>query len=1077
MVETFATSQYREKFLGSLSMGQSLAAFVLAAPGILMAAAGYPAWAVLPYGLFWACACAGMAYFDLDERARLLLGFSWHARRIRWGTGGMEDFLGVEDIRSDAVFARDGRLLSVVKVFPKDLGGLSESDVERALAGYGTFLHELSSNIQIIMSSTEVDLEESLQRMRERVLLSGRTEMAGYFEHFAEYTRAVVESKTVADRDYYIVISGGKTQEPAKALSDLDARTRNLESSLRDAGIECRRLGTDELVGLYANFYSPRFRLEADAWSPVTFHHDMDAAAAADEYLRRYAGSGDGVFLRDAKARFSPGGVEAAAGSGDRRSFVLGQLMPSSIEILKDRAVVEKLHRVLFAVRFPAVVHPGWLTKLVRLPIDFDVVFHIHPLSQRTSAAYLQHELTKLETDVTVKAGEGLLVAERDRVNLQKVRELLGRVSRDEEKCFDVALYVDVKAYDGRGLDIAVMRLRDVLEGLGVQLRVADWEMGDALRSCYPLAEDRLGERRDRLFPSSAVRDSYPFILSGLEDRGDRAVVVGYNQLNGIPVLLDVFRQPNPHILVLGSSGSGKSFLVKKLLLCEAVQDVDIYVVDPHGEYGGLVEKMGGRVIRLAPGSGSSLNLFDIGCDTYDGRKAAAKAFFNIVRGCMDGELSGSSAGIVDRMVDAAYRKAGIFADDPSTWARAAPTFSDMHAALNQYASESSQESWKRASAEALLSALAPFVSGDLRYLDQATNVSAPDRGIASYDISGAGALRPQDRALSLFIVFDHIYSRLGPPGGNRRRMIVVDEAWSVFENNQDYLGPVVRCGRKRNLSVVMLDQNVEDLLAPDASGRPRGHVVLNNTSTKFILRQEAPALSLVAEKFALTGSQQAFVRGAGTGDVLMLTPTIKLPLYVLASDEEKALLSTSPEEPANPRVAGPSANGFDPNRDRVVPRSAVSDGDARRLVSEGYAEVADFGLGRGERSLYFVKAPQGEDPVRFLRKTLIRNHLQALNAGPGPMRMRCGLMPDIVFNVEDGTPYAVEVAGPGGLAPTVRERLLKWEAAGGKALVVAADEDGRERAGAAGFGDVVLPHEFIARAACLLGRAEGPHA
>ena len=166
MAETFATSQYKEKLFGNLTLHQSALMLAAAAPGVMLASNGYSAGYVIPYGLMCLALYAGLAYHDLDERALTLLGYARSGRRMLWRTPQMEEFIGVEDIDRDAVKTLDGRLLSVLKVMPKDLGGLSETDLERAISGYGVFLHELSANIQVIMSSTEIDVESYLMRLK-----------------------------------------------------------------------------------------------------------------------------------------------------------------------------------------------------------------------------------------------------------------------------------------------------------------------------------------------------------------------------------------------------------------------------------------------------------------------------------------------------------------------------------------------------------------------------------------------------------------------------------------------------------------------------------------------------------------------------------------------------------------------------------------------------------------------------------------------------------------------------------------------------------------------------------------------
>jgi type IV secretory pathway VirB4 component len=1079
MVETFATGSYKEKFFGNLTLEQSLLLLLLAVPGIALAFRGFSLYLV--GGWFFAVMVlfAGISFFSWDEWALRYLRFLSEVKRLVWTDTKMEEFIGVQDIDENTVFTRDGRVLSVVRVMPQDLGSLSDDDVARVLSGYGTFLNELSTNIQIIMSSTEVDVEGYLQRLKEKVLLSQKPERMKYFNHFADYLREMTKSKVVTDRDYYIVITQPRSEELKKTLEDLDTKSRNLMASLLDAGIETSRLGTEELIKFFSNFYNPHFKMAGDLWSPVTMVRDYEAAVAADDYISQYR-NGQSHFFPMYQDRYAPSfnkaGAEFIRGKGDRRAYIIEQLMPSSLDIRKDAVCIEKLHRVLFTVRFPAVVDPGWLTKLVRQNIDFDIVFHIHPLSQATSISYLQHEITKLETDVTMKKQQGLLVAQKDQVLLDQVKELLQRVASDREKCFDVALYINVKAYSEKDLDLAVLRIKDVLEGMNAQVRVANWEMKDAIRSCYPLADDRLGAKRDRLFPQSAVRASFPFVLSSLEDKGAGAVVVGYNQFNGIPVLLDLYQQPNPNVLVLGSSGAGKSFMVKKLFLAEALQDVDMFIIDPQGEYSKVVQAMGGEVIKFGPETDSVINLFDLNMGTYDSRKAAVKAFFNIIRGNLESTLSGAATGIIDMVIDTAYRTHGIYVDDPGSWSREPPTFRDVFHALSNYAGNatSKADSWKKTTAEALLTYLTPFVSGDMRYLDRQTSVSMRNRNIVCFDISHAAINRKMEKSLMLFIVFDYIYSWLQTQPAHKRKMIILDEAWSVFENNEDYIGPIVRTSRKLNLSVVMISQNAEDLLGKDFRGKERGYEILQNTSTKFILNQQAANLRMCAEKFALTDGQREFVQKAGRGDILMLTPNAKIPILVVASEDEKRIMSTTPEEMKEFERLGESVSvdmEFDPRNDPVVPARMLSDLDKRRFEKDGYVAIVDSGLTADRRQIWYVKSTGDEEVVHFLRRNLIFKYLEfarkAMNLPDEKMSLRMSgpKLVDVSFKLPDRRMVVVEVLSQTELdskdpqvLKKLNEDLLDSRHIN---IVVVMSRDLISLAKERGYKHVIMPHQF----------------
>ncbi len=994
MVETLATSQYKEKFFGPLSIGQSLIALGFLIPGLFMIIRKFNPYFIGAYALFYLVIISGIVFFQLDEKVMLLMNYYFFTKkRLLWKTKDIQKFIGVNDITDDTVYTFDGKILSVIKVVPKDLFALSEDEIERVLVGYGRFLNELSTSIQIIMSSTEVDVEGFLRRLKEKITISGKPEKMAYFQDFSDHMRAMVSSKSVTDRDYYIVVTRILGANKKKSLTDLDIQTQNLMASLKSSGITCGRLETDNLIKFYANFYNPHFKLGGETWSPFSIHYNLEALDRAEKFIDEHYKNIDPAtalyLLRDYEYRpiFNPDGEQKKMEDLDRKTFIKEQLMPSSIDITRDSVEIEKMHRILFTVRFPTIVQPGWLTHLISLPIDFDLVFHIHPLQQNVAISYLESEIRKLETDVTIKQREGLIVKEEDKNTLEKVREVMQRVANDQEKCFDVAMYFNVKAYDKKSLDVACLRVKSILEGMNAQVKVANYEMSDAIISCYPIANDKLGERRDKLMPGSAVRDTYPFILSSFEEGREGAIVVGYNQLNRIPVIIDNFRQPNPHILVLGSSGSGKSFFVKKYFMSQAMEDVDIYLIDPMGEYVKVVEEMGGTVINFDSSSDNVINLFDLTHSTYDQRKSSIKAFFNIVRGSLE-SLSGASIGIIDKMVDNAYNKEGIYATDPSSWSKTPPTFSGIYNALKNLSEKSSnkKDDFKRTVAEALLTYITPFVYGDMRFLNQQTSVNIKGKNIVCFNLRNSKTSDSQ-RALLLFIIFDHIVNHIIGQESKKRKQIILDEAWSVFStNSDDYLQWLVRVGRHHNLSVLMIDQNVEDFLAKGSDGLPRGHVVLNNTDTKFIFRQEANALNLVVDKFALNKAHMDYLRTASPGNCLMMTSGVKLPLFVAASERDVKLMSTTPEELQTEEYRPDSelTLGWDKMRDRVLPSEVLSIEEVNRLEKEGFKLMSDSGLSDKRQTLFYVRAPENENKIHYLRRTLVYKYLESLREKEG---------------------------------------------------------------------------------------------
>lgn len=64
--------------------------------------------------------------------------------------------------------------------------------------------------------------------------------------------------------------------------------------------------------------------------------------------------------------------------------------------------------------------------------------------------------------------------------------------------------------------------------------------------------------------------------------------------------------------VILATSGAGKSFTVKLEALRYLINGIDIIVIDPENEYGGLCDKVGGTYVNVATSSQQFINPFDL---------------------------------------------------------------------------------------------------------------------------------------------------------------------------------------------------------------------------------------------------------------------------------------------------------------------------------------------------------------------------------------------------------------------------------------------------------------------------------
>ena len=121
-----------------------------------------------------------------------------------------------------------------------------------------------------------------------------------------------------------------------------------------------------------------------------------------------------------------------------------------------------------------------------------------------------------------------------------------------------------------------------------MQSRRAYFRQEQALISTLPLMKNnedvKIATRRNIL--TSGLLSTYPFISSSIFDK--EGVFFGINMNNNSLVFIDKYdreKYKNSNMCVFGTSGAGKSFYTKLLILRNRILGIEQYVIDPEREY------------------------------------------------------------------------------------------------------------------------------------------------------------------------------------------------------------------------------------------------------------------------------------------------------------------------------------------------------------------------------------------------------------------------------------------------------------------------------------------------------------
>jgi type IV secretory pathway VirB4 component len=549
-------------------------------------------------------------------------------------------------------------------------------------------------------------------------------------------------------------------------------------------------------------------------------------------------------------------------------------LAPSSIINEPDHIRIgEYYNRVIAVVGIPRVVKAGFLNRLVMQQGNFDISFHINPKPVEFVITQLNNELIKLSSDMYLMQSKGEIVPPSMKIKYDDMIKILGFLQTGEEKLFDFSFYINIRSNSIEKLNELTEKISATLGELSLLYKVMDMEMHDSIPSIIPLAEDRLKITRN--MTSSALAAAYPFTSSNLQI-SEKGVVIGLNNFTNLPLIVDIFSLQNSNALVLGGSGSGKSFSIKSLLLRLSKNNTSIFIIDPQGEY----RKMAGmisdsQIIDFSPSSRNAINPFDLNKMSLNEKIEGLQTLFGIIAG----ELTPIQKSIIEEVlyeVYELYENAG----------KISPTFKDVYNLLEK----KSKNKQIQKDVITLKQLIKPYTRDSLKCFSTQTKVNINSRFIV-FDISYFMDKISIATSPAMFIILDFLSNKMRED--IERKVIVVDEGWRLLKskNISDYILVFTKTARKYNTSFQIITQELGDLAGSDA-----GNAVLANTSIKLLLRQDPANIDEISKALKLSEGDSTKLMTAGVGEGVLILENIKIPFRSFCTPEEEKVITTKPE-------------------------------------------------------------------------------------------------------------------------------------------------------------------------------------
>ena len=112
---------------------------------------------------------------------------------------------------------------------------------------------------------------------------------------------------------------------------------------------------------------------------------------------------------------------------------------------------------------------------------------------------------------------------------------------------------------------------------------------------------------------TNGIKSTYPFITSRIVD--ENGILIGKSIEDGSLIVVDKFKKEkynNSNVAIFGTSGAGKSYFTKTMIIRNFIFDIEQLIIDPEREYENICNNLNGEYIKLGPKSTNYINIFDI---------------------------------------------------------------------------------------------------------------------------------------------------------------------------------------------------------------------------------------------------------------------------------------------------------------------------------------------------------------------------------------------------------------------------------------------------------------------------------
>ena len=579
------------------------------------------------------------------------------------------------------------------------------------------------------------------------------------------------------------------------------------------------------------------------------------------------------------------------------------QIAPKGLEFKPDSFVSsDKYSTILTAISYPKFVTPGFLSNLTSMPGVKMVIKHL-PLPFDVISKMINKEIADLK--VRYQEEHDLTIQEKIRQDYESLEQFIKQLAASQARIWDFQMHIMITADSKEELVSKKLQLKSYLEAMDIRAVPLRFEQEKILKSMLPIyPKQEIEERVGTPIPSPTIAAMYPFVFDSIKDPG-LSTLLGVDFSGGV-VLFNQFlyqiqkehNRNNANMIILGTSGSGKSTAAKLLLRSHIRNDYKLVIIDPEGELEDMTRLYGGDFIDLGKGGEfGMINPLEVVMDADEDEIKQGMGYAVLTRSLQtvkafmkyyDPSITEDVLNVFSEIVQETYKRFGIDfnTDFTSFTSNDFPTFRDVYATVRGKITAMPEQNREKEILESLELKLRPLINELKYYFDGKTTIS-PKSNFIVFNIRELMNADTNIRNSLFFNVLKYAWSLTLDV--NINTILTVDEAHVLLSGNNtlgaDFLAQVQRRARKYNTGTIIITQQPTDF--SDPSVITQGKAIFDNASYYLVMGLRKQATADLAKLIDLNDNEVESIKNFTQGEALFVCGSKRMTINVVVTDEE----------------------------------------------------------------------------------------------------------------------------------------------------------------------------------------------